>query len=308
MRSVIYLPFVLSVLLVGLSPLARRRAAPRAAAWSLVVAMVVLAGAVVAALALLAWPLWARIPMVAEVGHWRPSAVNQRDPVPLAVSVGATLALVAQAAALVVRLRGFRNEILEAGALHAALAPAAPGDVTVVDDPSPRAVALPAIPGHRGRVVVSTGLLAVLDGEERVSVMAHERAHLRHRHSLFAAFAAVASAMNPVVRPVGRDVDFLLERWADADAAARTGPAVTAQAIARAALARLSVAGGGLMLGRHAAAVGVAARVAALLEVEDRRARGRVLWAVAVVAVVALVAVAWATHDTERLFEALQAS
>lgn len=308
MRTVIYLPFVLSVLLVGLSRVARRRAAPRAASWALLVAMVVLSAAVVAALALLAWPLWARIPAVAQLGHWRPSAVNQRDPVPLAVSVAATVALLAQAAALVIRLCGLRGEVLEAAALHAALSRAEGGDVTVVDDPAPSAVALPGVPGHRGRVVVSTGLLAVLDEEERVSVMAHERAHLRHHHGVFAAVAAVGSAINPIVRPVGRDVDFLLERWADADAAASTGPSVTAHAIARAAVARLSMAGSGFLPGRQVAAVGVAARVAALLDVDDRPATGRLLWAVAAVALVALVAVAWATHDTERLFEALQAS
>ena len=56
----------------------------------------------------------------------------------------------------------------------------------------------------------------------------------------------------------------------------------------------------------HLGHLGVPERVAALLEPAVRRRRVEVVWLVAVVVVVAIGALGWATHDTERLFEALR--
>jgi beta-lactamase regulating signal transducer with metallopeptidase domain len=181
--------------------------------------------------------------------------------------------------------------------------------VVVLDDPAPEAAALPGLPGCRGRVLVSTGLLAALDHDERAAVLAHEHAHLAHSHRIFATIAGLAAAVNPILGPVRRDLGFVLERWADEEAAARTAPSVAARAIAKAALVKLalgrpgSLAGGAVL---YVAAVGVPERVAALLGEDGSDGAGPVLWAIAVLVVVAAAATAWATHDTERLFEALR--
>lgn len=308
-RTVIYLPFVLSVAFVGLSRMACRRTSPRAAAWSVTVAMVALTGSTVGALVLLAWPLPARLPLVAHLGGWRPGAVNHGVPVPPAISVLAALALAAVAGVLTDQARRLGDGILDVSRLHAELASAGGASVVVVDDPQPTAHALPRTFAHRGRVVVSTGLLGALDDEERAAVLAHEHAHLTHSHRLFVVVAALTAAMNPLVWPCRADLGFALERWADEDAAVRTSRAATARALAKTALAELAgvhermVPGLAMALGRG----GVPQRVAALLEPGRPRRNAGLVWLVTAVALVGIVAIVWATRDTEHLFELLQA-
>ena len=310
MRAVIYLPFALSAVLVGLSRFVCRRTAPRRAAWSVTGAMLVLAGAVAGALGLLAWPLVARDPLVAHLGRWRPGAVNHGIPVPLDVSLAASLGLVAVTYIVLRRLRLLRAEFVETALMHAELASAGAATVVVVDDALPTAVAMPGTPARPGRVVVSTALLDVLDDDERAAVLAHEHAHLAHAHRIFTAVTALAAAVNPMLGPVRHDVAFALERWADEDAAARTSPAITARALTKAALAKLSLLQHRVVESRmamHLVHLGVPQRVAALLDRDAPRRRVEVVWLIAIVAVVAVGAVGWAMHDTERLFEALRA-
>jgi hypothetical protein len=308
--TVIYVPFVLSIVLVGLSRLVCRRTTPRAAAWSVTVAMVLLAASTVGALALLAWPLAARLPVIAREGGWHPWAVNHVVPVPVPVSILAAVILVVLAGLVIDQALRIRDGILEVSKMHAELAPAGGALVAVVRDARPSAHALPGTLAHRGRVVVSTGLLEALDDEERAAVIAHEHAHLAHAHRLFVVVATLAAALNPVVWLCRQDVGFALERWADEDAARRTGRAVTARALARAALAKLSSVhqmpaqcANGLELAR----LGVAQRVAALLEPEQQQRTTALAWLVAILAVGGIAAILWATHDTERLFDLLQA-
>lgn len=80
-----------------------------------------------------------------------------------------------------------------------------------------------AMPGLPGRIVVSTGMLATLDDTERAILFAHERAHLRAHHYLFAATAQLAATANPLVRPLAAQVSYTVERWADEAAASTTG-------------------------------------------------------------------------------------
>jgi beta-lactamase regulating signal transducer with metallopeptidase domain len=302
----VYLPLVASLVLVGLSRLACRRISPRLAAWSIAGAVVVVAGSAVGALALLAWPLVARIPVVADLGRWRVDSVAA-DPVPIVVSVLATGALAGLALRLVRQLQRLHGELVEARRLHDSLAAASSrrdrdGELAVLDDPRPTAHALAGTLTHRGRVVVSTGLLAALDDDERAAVLAHEHAHLAHGHRFFDAAATLASAINPLLAPVRRHLAFALERWADEDAAARTSRPVAARALTRAALARLATPPGpALPLDR----LGVPQRVTALLRPPPTHRAG-LAWLVTVVALASAVAVAWATHDTEELFEALR--
>lgn len=55
-------------------------------------------------------------------------------------------------------------------------------------------------------------MLELLDADERVAVMAHERAHLRQGHTVFMAVARLAAAMNPLLAGVAADMAFVLER------------------------------------------------------------------------------------------------
>lgn len=96
----------------------------------------------------------------------------------------------------------------------------APGPVLVV--PDERAYAC-TLPGRGGRVVISSGLDQLLDRHERAVVLAHERAHARHRHDRYLLIADLAVAIAPVVSPLARRLRFCLERWADEQAVTACG-------------------------------------------------------------------------------------
>ncbi|WP_405861348.1 M56 family metallopeptidase [Streptomyces sp. NBC_00090] len=106
--------------------------------------------------------------------------------------------------------------------------------VTVLPDPTPYAYALP---GRRGRVVASTGMLAGLNSAERRALFAHERAHLAGRHHRHLLTVHLAARANPFLRPLRTAVTYTAERWADEEAAAVIGSRRTvARAIGKAAL------------------------------------------------------------------------
>ncbi|MFD0504110.1 hypothetical protein ACFQ0G_16340 [Streptomyces chiangmaiensis] len=68
-------------------------------------------------------------------------------------------------------------------------------------------------------------------------LLAHERAHLAHRHAFLATAVTLAAAADPLLAPVRTTVTFLVERWADERAADVVGDrSTTARALARAAL------------------------------------------------------------------------
>jgi hypothetical protein len=85
------------------------------------------------------------------------------------------------------------------------------------------------------RVVLSGRALDVLDDRKFSAVLAHEQAHLRHRHDwVMESFTAFHRAVPPPLRnraPLDA-VRLLLEMVADA-AARRTGPAAVREALAR---------------------------------------------------------------------------
>jgi Zn-dependent protease with chaperone function len=95
-----------------------------------------------------------------------------------------------------------------------------------------------AVPGRRWRILVSEGMLRVLDGAQRRVLFAHERAHLRFSHHRFRAVAQFAATVNPLALPAERAMVFLCERWADEYAAAEVGDRrLTARSLSAAALA-----------------------------------------------------------------------
>ena len=109
------------------------------------------------------------------------------------------------------------------------------GEVRVLDGPLPLAY---CVPGRDPRVVLSDGVLQVLDRDQVDAVLAHERAHLRHRHELvMESFTAFYRAVpGPLRSKAPLDaVHLLLEMVADDAARRRTGPGPL-----RAALERLA--------------------------------------------------------------------
>jgi Zn-dependent protease with chaperone function len=93
-------------------------------------------------------------------------------------------------------------------------------DVLVLDHPLPVAYCLPA---RERPIVVSSGALEGLSAEQFAAVLAHERAHLRHRHHLLLLLLDLVVAVlpwPPTARLAGRHVPLLIEMAAD-DAAVR---------------------------------------------------------------------------------------
>lgn len=150
---------------------------------------------------------------------------------------------------------------------------------------------------------MSSSLVALLDDEEHAAVIAHERSHLQQRHTLFSAAMRLAIALNPVFAGARGDLQFALERAADEVAASETDRTIVVSALAKSALAmlgRVPPATSGFAFHRH----GLTDRVAAMLDEPSRRSRPA--WTLVAVALAAGLALAWATHDTERFFEAVR--
>ena len=177
-------------------------------------------------------------------------------------------------------------------ALHhqARRGPTPDGDLLVIEAEAPTAF---AVPGRHPHVVVSTGMLDLLDVDERRAMLAHERSHLRHGHHRFVVAAEIAAAMVPPLRPAARGVRFATERWADQDAAREVGdPTVVARAIARAALASRGATAPALALSGS----DVAARVDALTRDRPGTWVELVCLAVAMAMTVSAIAVAVQAH------------
>jgi len=116
-------------------------------------------------------------------------------------------------------------------------------DVRILDHSTAVAYTLP---GWHWRIVLSAGMVDLLDRAELVAVIDHERAHVRSRHDLLVLpFQAWATAVGwlPGVRAAGRSVAELTEMLADDWATRRSTPAVLARALATVALAGVSESG-----------------------------------------------------------------
>jgi beta-lactamase regulating signal transducer with metallopeptidase domain len=175
----------------------------------------------------------------------------------------------------------------------------------VLDRPEPEAFALPPRRGEQGRIVVSAGMLRILDAAERRVLLAHETAHLRHRHHRHRALAGLIAAANPLLATLPGAVHLLTERWADEEAAAAVADRdVAARALARAALAtgaadrRSPFDGVVQCFHRH----GVPSRVRALLAgAPPRRPFAALLLAMLLVG--SLLSALEAGHDADELFD-----
>ena len=97
-----------------------------------------------------------------------------------------------------------------------------------------------AAPGDPGCVVISRGLLDALKPRERQVVVAHERAHLHHRHHRYLLAGELSVAIVPLLRPLGAQLRLATERSADETAvdAFDGDRRLVARTIARAAITR----------------------------------------------------------------------
>ncbi|MET8445977.1 M48 family metalloprotease [Streptomyces sp. NPDC005209] len=230
MRFDVYSPLLLSLLLPAVSPLIGRRVAPALAARVLTCAAALTAAATTWSLVLLTTALVGEAPPV--VAEARQDGRQPVDPVPEVIGIAACLALVVVACRV---HRAVRAERATRRALRR-LAEGQPADTELIVAASDVARAF-AIPGRPGRILVTSAMLGALRPAERRILLAHERAHLAHRHGLLVTAAALAAAANPLLVPVRRTVAFLVERWADEQAATAVGDrAATARTLARAAL------------------------------------------------------------------------
>lgn len=117
------------------------------------------------------------------------------------------------------------------------------------------------LPGRGGHVVLSSGLVELLDDDEQRVVLAHERAHATHRHDRYLLVAQLAAATIPMLRPLASRLRYSLERWADEAAVEECGDR---RFVAR-TLGKVALHGVTPVSALGIAGLGVPARVAALL-------------------------------------------
>lgn len=163
------------------------------------------------------------------------------------------------------------------------------GAMEVVDDDVPYAFTMP---GAGGRVLVSTGLIAALEPAQFAVVVAHERAHARHRHDRYVLLGDIATAIVPPLAPVRRRLRFELERWADESAVRHADGNRSQVAHTLAQVALLADERVAFTLGFNQ--LGVAARVEALLRPPSLRHQGA--WRATLVSAAAVVGVAAAVQ------------
>jgi Zn-dependent protease with chaperone function len=292
-----------------------RRLPPATAVRLLTVVALVAALATGFVLAVAAFLAAAALPPVAALGHWSATAVHAGGAASATVGAlaGATVSVLLAAALRRAARSGW--DLARAAVTCRRLGPGA-GGLVVVEDDHPDAYALPGIglpgiglPGIGGRVVVSTAMMRALPADERRVLLAHEQAHLSHRHYLYVQLAELAAAANPLLRPLTAAVRAGVERWADEVAAAGVGDRqLAARAVARAGLAQAAARDcGSPASALRAVDGGVASRARALLAHPPRPRRG--LAAALLMLVLTLAgAAAQTAHDTEHRFDQAQAA
>ncbi|WP_344438958.1 M48 family metalloprotease [Kitasatospora nipponensis] len=289
-------PFATSAALAGLAPYLSRRLPARPAAWSLVAGALVAASGWIGGLALLAFTGLGQIRAVANQGPWSVWYLQTQEPVSR-IGAGVCGTVLLACAVLLARASWQRGRVLVHAHRQCRQLPAG-GELAVVEDPVPDAFALPGAPG---RVVVSTGMLRAVSSVELEALLAHERAHLHHRHHLFLLALRLAAAACPLLHPLAREGAFAIERWADEEGARAVGDRTAmARALARAALA-------GKRHGRATPLLGatggpVPRRMRSLLSPLPR-IRRTALAAGIVLAVACCLSLVLAAHTTEQLFE-----
>jgi Zn-dependent protease with chaperone function len=208
------------------------RLPPAAATRFVVPASLVVAATGVWVLGAVAFTWVAQLGPVSRYGQWSAEQLRDDSPFPRVIAIGATgLAVLSVGRAAV---RGTRRIRLLLAVRQSCRGVGAPGSLVVLDNDAPDAF---ATPGANGRIVVTRGLLRALSADERRALLAHEAAHLVHRHACWLLAAELAAAANPILTPTVRAVRHTVERWADEDAArAVADRRLVARTLARTAL------------------------------------------------------------------------
>ncbi|WP_436531575.1 M56 family metallopeptidase [Actinoplanes sp. HUAS TT8] len=231
MTVAIYLPLLLALPLALIAPRVAARGAPGPAARALAATAVVAAVSSTWSLTMLALTMLDDVPPLSALDD--SPTLELPEPVPGPIALVAGIILVWGGVRLLADARrrlGTHRRLRAVGQVQDGL--------VIADWARPMAVAVPGTVGRPGHLLVTTGILRLLDADERRVLFAHEQAHLEHRHHRLVAAAAAAAAVNPLLIPVRDAVAYLVERWADEVAATRVGDRrLTAKAVARAALA-----------------------------------------------------------------------
>jgi hypothetical protein len=277
---------------------------PATAVRLLTVTMLVTALATGFVLAVAAFTVLAQVPVIATMGRWSVAVLRTGDMIPTPAGALAGVAVLLLLSAAIGRAALSGRDLVRSALMCRRLGPTVARLVVIPDD-IPDAYALP---GFTGRIIVSTAMLAALPADERAVLLAHEAAHLTHRHHAYLLVAELSAAANPLLRPSCRMVRQAVERWADEVAAAEVGDRV----LAARALARAGLAQGAAHRQAAAVALGgsdtlVADRARALLQ-EPPSPRPVLVAAVGVVILVLLSAVTVTARLTETRFETAQAA
>ena len=287
MSASLVLPLIVAVCLAIVVTTSHRRLPPVVAARTVTITLAVVAMAAVPTVWIIAFGFVTHLPVLGGRLDWCAAAVGVNGPVPFWVGVPAVMVSVAGVVRVRAVLRSYRQ-----------LRHDRPGGVEIAEHDQPFAFTLP---GRGGHVVLSSGLIEMLDEAERGVVLAHERAHASHRHDRYLLTAQLAAALVPILRPLAGRLQFSLERWADEMAVTHCGDrAFVGRTLGKVAL-RSVVPAGALSF----AGLGVPARVAALLGPPTMPLRSSAqvaLWgAIAMTGVLA----AFQLHHLVRLITAL---
>lgn len=259
MPDAMVVPLVVSIAIALLVAACHRRVPPVLATRATTVALVVVAGAAVPTVWMTAVSYATHAPLI---GRWLESCVeplSAHHAITPWLGIPAIVLTAVGAWRTVAVLRSYREVHRAEGGVH------------VVDHDDVFAF---TAPGKGGQIIVSSALDARLTPDELQVVLAHERAHARHRHDRYLLVAQLAAALLVPLQPLISRLRFSIERWADEEAVAECGDRrLVARTLGRVALftaepqPALAFAG-----------LGVAARMNALLEppVSDPRWFSRV--------------------------------
>jgi len=294
----VYLPMLLGIVLAWFAPRCARALPPRAEVWCLSVAAVAAAASWVFSLAAVAFTGLGRTNFVARHGHYSVEHWREVDPVGVRSAYAAGAVLGACAALFI---RAVYQEMVAQGEIRR-LTRGFGGQSTIVfvDDTTPHAY---AVGGRRPRIVVSRGLLCSLGVAERRAVLAHEAAHLRHRHHVHLRVLRLAAAAFPMLRPCLPVGVLAVERWADEETAARLGDrTLVARTLLRAALAGVDNARMPAGVLAHTTTGDVGRRVTALMQAPPR-VRWTVVTATSVMLAATMVSPVYSANHLDGLFD-----
>lgn len=266
----VYLPLYLGIALAAATPLMARMLPPRTGVWCLTAAAVTAAISWVVSLGMLSFTGLGRIAFVADEGHWSATIWRRMDPVDVWTARIAGTVLVGCAVLFTIALM---RELAARRAIgRITLRLPTPEMVVFVDDEAPHAY---SVGGRRPRIVISGGLLRAMNMAERRAVLAHENAHIRHRHGDHLTIVRLAAAVNPLLRAFVPAGELAVERWADEETAAHLGDrTLVARTLLRAALASADHGRSGRPFGALSHTSGdVGRRVRALMQAPPRPQR-----------------------------------